>query len=178
MGDGRSTNQYRRRHNGGSGASTGSGSQTRLTSHISKSDINDFLIPVLKEVGKAVFPPAAIPIEILYQLYKHAGAIKDAGSVVMKGDYEEATKVIAKEGVKEVAGMGIGAVLQPAVTNASDSLENSVKSSLPADEKGKQVAGEITKGSLKGLAEATADKVADKIVDKASKVVDNERGSS
>jgi hypothetical protein len=120
-------------------------------------------------VGKAVFPPAAIPIEILYQLYKHAGAIKDASSAVMKGDYEEAAKVIIKEGAKEVTGMGIGAVLEPGVTKTSDSLEDSVRRSLPADEQGKRVAGEIAKGTVKGLAEATADKIADKIVDKADK---------
>jgi hypothetical protein len=178
MGDGRWRNQYRRRHSRGSGASAGGGSQTTLTSHIGKSDINDFLIPVLKEVGKAVFPPAAIPLEILYQLYKHAAAIKDVGSAVMKGDYQEAAKVIIKEGVKKATSMGIRAVVEPEVTKVSDSVEDNVRVNLSADEQGKRLAGEIAKGTVKGLAEATTDKVADKIVDKANKVISNERGSS
>jgi hypothetical protein len=177
MGDGKSRNQYRRRHGEDGGVSSGGGSQTKLSSHINKSDINDFLIPVLKEVGKVVFPPAAIPIEILFQVYKHAGAIRDASSAVMKGDYEEAAKVIIKEGAKELTGMGLGAVLKPEATKASDSLKNNVGSNLPTDEQGKEV-GEVTEGTVKGLAQAATDKVADKIVDKASKVIDNERGSS
>jgi hypothetical protein len=177
MGDGKWRNQYRRRHGEGSDTFSGGGSQTKITSHVSKSDISSFLIPVLKEVGKAIFPPAAIPIEILYQLYRHADAVKDASSAIMKGDYKEAAKVMATEGAKEVMGMGIGTVLEPEINKASDSLKDIVRSSLPADEQGKRVAGEIAKGTVKGLAEATADKIADKIVGK-DKVMNNERGSS
>ncbi|HML03567.1 MAG TPA: hypothetical protein VK487_09385 [Candidatus Bathyarchaeia archaeon] len=158
-------------------------SQSRLTSvndfpRVTKSDIKDFLIPTLKEIGKAVCPPASIPIEVLYQLYKHAGAVKDAGSAVLRGDYKEAAKVIIREGVKEVAGAGIGGTLKPEVTKASDSLEDGIHSGLPIDEQGKQVAGEVSEGTVKGVVEAFTDKVIDKTVDKVDRVVRNERGSS
>jgi hypothetical protein len=159
------------------------GSQSKLADvnrspHVTKSDINDFLIPVLKEVGKAVCPPAAIPIEVLYQLYKHAGVLYGASSAVLRGDYKEAAKVIIKEGMKEVTGVEIGVALTPEITKASDSLGDNILSRLPTDEHGKQVAEEISKGTMKGLAEAFTDKMTNKVVDKVDKVARNERGSS
>jgi hypothetical protein len=177
MGDGRWRNQYRR-SGGAGGISSSDDSQSKLTSykgfsHIDKSDVRDFLIPVVKEIGKCIYPPAAVPIEILYQMYKHADAIKEVGSAVMRGDYREAAKVVTKEIVKEVGGAAIGTAVEPAVAKASDSAAENVSSSLPMNTQGKEVGGKIAKGTVKGVVEATTDKVVDKVVDK---VMDDERG--
>jgi hypothetical protein len=184
MGDGKWGNQYRRKNNGRGGSGGGSSddsSQTQLTSykgfsHIDRSDVNDFLLPVLKEVGKAVCPPAAITIELLYQLYKHADAIKDVGLAVMKGDYEGAAKVMIREGVKEVGGAVVGAAIKPGVAKVSDSLEEAVSNSLPAEQQEKEVAGKAVKGIVNGVAEASSDKIVDTAVNKVvERVIDNER---
>jgi hypothetical protein len=146
--------------------SSESDTQTKLPSksgfrHITKSDINDFLIPVIKEVGKCIFPPAAVPIEIIYQIYKHADAIKKVSSAVMKGDYEQAAKVIVKESIKEGAGMALGAMMEPTVNQASEILSESAKN-LTTNKQSKEIAGNVVKGATKGFAEAGRDKIVDK----------------
>lgn len=154
-------------------ASSGSDVQTKLPSksgfrHITRSDINDFLIPVIKEIGKCIYPPAAVPIEILYQIYKHADAVKEVSSAVMKGDYERAKKVIMKESVKEVGEAILGAAAEPAIAKTSESLAENVSSSLSTNEQGKEIAGKIVKGTVKGVAEAAEEKVVDRIIDEVS----------
>ena len=144
-------------------------SQKKLTPYtgvrISKSDANDFLLPVLKEVGKCIYPPAAIPIEVLYQIYKHVGTIKEVGSAIIEGDYEQAAKVIVKEGMKEVAGAALKSAVGPGVSKTSEVLKEGVKSHLPTNEQTKEVAGNMVKGATKGFAEAVCGKIVKKVVD-------------
>jgi hypothetical protein len=168
----------RKKHNsegneGGGNRDSGNSGQKKLTTYndlnVDKSDINDILLPVLKEIGKCIYPPAAIPIELLYQMYKHAGAIREATSAVLKGDYDEAAKVMVKEGIKEVADMAIGAVIEPRINQASDELKESVKNNLPGDEQTKDTAANVAKGAIKGATEAVRDKVVDKTIEGAFK---------
>lgn len=142
------------------------------TSSISKSDAKDFLIPILKEIGKCLYPPAAPIIEAAYQAYKHANAIKKVGSAVISGDYDKAARVIMKEGVKEVAGTALGAAIESVVGQSSEVLQEEVKANL-ADKQSKEIAGKVVKGTVKGVAEAASDKFVDSIADGVFK---NEQG--
>ncbi len=169
----------RRKHTGeedGDRSSLSDGNQKRLssygTSSISKSDAKGFLIPVLKEIGKCLYPPAAPIIEAAYQAYKHANAIKEVGSAVISGDYEKTGKVLVKEGVKEVAGVALGVAIEPGVSQASEVLQEEVKANL-ADEQSKEIAGKVVKGTVKGVVVAASDKFVDNIVDG---VLENEQG--
>jgi hypothetical protein len=178
MGDGKWKSQYRRRNDDAKASTITDGLQTKLTytkkySHIDQSDVNTFLIPVLKEVGKAICPPAAIPIEILYQLYKHSDAMVDIGHAVAKGDYKEAAKLVVKEGVKELGGMVITSIIEPHVKEISACISKEASNSVK-DEKEKQVVEKVVGGTVDGIAEGATDKVVDTLVDKvADKVADN-----
>jgi len=154
---------------GGEGSSSGD-HQRKVTSYsISKADVNSFLIPILKEIGKCIYPPAAPLIEAAYQLYKHAGAIKEVGSAVVKCDYEKAAKVVLKEVEKEVGGAIVGAVVNPEVDKRAELAAGTVSNSLPTNEQGKDLAGKVVKGTVKGFAEAVGDKVEDKAEDEVFK---------
>ncbi len=159
---------------GSSGGTPDGGGQSTLPSHdefrhLKKSDLKDFLIPVIKEIGKTIYPPVAVPIELLYQVYKHAGAIKEVSAAVMRGDYNQAIKVVAKEVVKEGADAMLGSAMSPQVTAASNQLADNVQKNLETDEKGKEIVGNVLKGTVKGVAEASRDKLVDKTVDEVLK---------
>jgi hypothetical protein len=164
---------YSERGGGASEASSSDDSQRKLTSYgtlrINKSDVDDFLLPVLKEVGKCIYPPAAIPIELLYQVYKHANTIKQVGTAVMKGDYDQAAKVIVKESVKKGAGMALGSAMEPKINQTSETLAEGVKNNLPISEQSKDIAGKVAKGTAKGIVEAVRGKVVNKVVDEVLK---------
>ena len=149
------------------GSSNG-GRQKKLTPYnrtgISKSDINDFLLPVLKEVGKCICPPAALPIEVLYQLYKHADSIKEVAVAVVSGDYKKAAKVVIKESMKEATGAVLKSAMAPGVDQTSEVLAEGAKSCLPTNDQNREVAGKIVKGTTKGFAEGIRGKIVKKIV--------------
>jgi hypothetical protein len=154
---------------GGEGSSSGD-HQRKVTSYsISKADVNSFLIPILKEIGKCIYPPAAPLIEAAYQVYKHIDTIKEASSAVVKGDYEKATKVVLKEAGKEAGGAIVGAMVNHEVDKGAELAGETVSNSLPTNEQGKDLAGKVVKGTGKGFAEAVGDKVVDKAEDEVSK---------
>jgi hypothetical protein len=133
---------------------------------ISRSDAKDYLIPVLKEVGKAVFPAAAPLIETAYQVYKHYDAIKEVTSAVSKGDYEQAAKIGVKEIAKEAVGAGVSEKLTPLVNTSAETAKTEIANSLPIDNQAKDIAGKIIEGSIKGGCEAVEDKIVDKVIQK------------
>jgi hypothetical protein len=157
-----------RSENGGEG-SPHNDNQTTLSDkpHISRSDANNYLIPILKEIGKAIFPAAAPVIELAYQVYKHYDAIKEGGSAVLRGDYKTAAEVAIKEGAKEALGTYISVNTAPAVDTGCE-LAQQAAQNLPTNEQGKAVAGKVAKGALKGAVEAVEDKIVDKIVDEVT----------
>jgi hypothetical protein len=68
------------------------------------------LLPILKEVGKVICPPAALGIEGLYQIYTHADMIKDVGSAIMRNDYGAAVEAIGTQFVKDCLGLTVTVV--------------------------------------------------------------------
>jgi len=155
------------RHAGDS--SEESNSQSKLADankfpHVTKSDINDILIPVIKEIGKSVYPPAALPIEILYQVYKHADAVKEVGSAILKGDYEQAAQIAMEETGKEAGETILATAVKPLVDKTA-AVAADVSNSLPSNQQGRELAGKIARGAVKGTSEAIEDKVVKKAVE-------------
>lgn len=141
----------------------------RSGARIKKSDFDDFLLPVLKEIGKCICPPAALPIEVLYQVYKHAGAVKAVTLAIIEGQYEKAAEIVVKEGAKEVAGAALESAMNPAVNQTSEAISERVKNCLPVNEQSKDVAGAIVEGATKGSAEAARDKIVRNVFDEVAK---------
>jgi hypothetical protein len=161
---------------------SGNGMQGTLTPHLprqtGKTDVNGFSLTVLKEVGKAICPPAALTIELLYQVYKHQDAIKEASSAIIRGEYEEAVKVLVKEGIKEVRDAAIGIALEPCA-KATESMAEVATSEIIKGEQ--EQVKKAAVGATKGVIEAVTDKITgqtddiiDKIVDKAIEVIKKE----
>jgi hypothetical protein len=165
------TGIYRKRKHPSENGGGGGGTQTRLSngvSYISRSDAKDYLIPVLKEIGKAVFPAAAPVIEAAYQAYKHYDAIREGGSAILKGDYETAAKVALKEVGKEAGGAILGAAAYQEVDRGTEIGAGTVSTDLPHNDQGKDLVENIVKGTIKGSAEAVEDKIIDKVADKVT----------
>jgi len=154
---------------GPSGQRSSEGSQRKLSpsmgySHISKSDIIEYALPIIKEIGKALYPPAAVPIEILYQLYTHADSIREASSAISKGDYVEASKIVMKEAVKEAAEKGLGIAETPVTDSASTALAKNIgEQAMQSQEK--QIESRVVQGTVKGMADAVNKKIVDKATD-------------
>ena len=132
---------------------------------IKKEDVRHFLIPVVKEIGKELFPPAAIPIEILYQIYDHADAIKEAGSAVMEGNYRQAAKIVIKEAAKEATEAGLEIVEQSVVEALAESSSDRAADLIEKNLQQKEVVRKVVKGGVKGVAEAINEELADKMVE-------------
>lgn len=148
--------------------------QTKLSEYppITRSETEEYLIPILKEIGKAIFPAAAPIIEAAYQLYKHHEAIKEASSAALAGDYEKATEVIVKEGVKTSISNYIGEKMAPPINEGAELAETAAHN-LPTSEQGKDLAGKVAKGTIKGTAEVIKGKIVNKV---ANGVIKDEEG--
>jgi hypothetical protein len=135
--------------------------------HIQTADIQEYALPIIKEIGKALFPPAAIAIEVLYQLYTHADAIKGVASAVMEGDYQKAAAITTTEVAKEVAKTALGVAEEPIVAKASNSLAVTAAENIEGNVQEKEITGSVVKGTVRGVT-----KIANKeIVDKATNEV-------
>jgi hypothetical protein len=136
--------------------------KTQTTFPTLKKEDLEYLLPIIKEIGKALYPPAAIPIELLYQLYTHADTIKEVASAVMKDDYKKAAEVVGKEAAKDMAESTLGKIEAPAVDKASDLLaENTTKNIEGKLEK--ETTSRVVKGTTKGAVESANKKIVDEI---------------
>ena len=163
----RSPSNYRRIKSGGRGGSYGGHTQSTLHSY-RKADL-DYTLLVLKEVGKAVYPPAALAIEVLYQLYVHSDDIKNVGSAILDGNYEKAAVIVGTVVVKEVAKTAMGAAEGPIITPASDSLAHTAAQNIEGSAEEKVIAGNAVKGTVSGVVKAANKKVVDKATDEVLK---------
>ena len=133
---------------------------------ISRADAKEYLIPVLKEIGKAVFPAAAPIIEAAYQLYRHYDAIKEGTTALSKGDYEGAAKVAAKEVAKEAVGAYVSEKLTPTVNTCAETASTVFSNNIKVDNQENDLAEKVVEGSIKGCSEAIEDKSVDKLIQK------------
>ena len=144
--------------------------QTKLSysnkHELTQSDAKDYLIPVLKEIGKAVFPAAAPLIEAAYQVFKHFDAIKEGASALSEGDYESAAQIAMKEVTKEAIGAYVSEKLTPTVDTCAEGAKEAVVNNIQIDDEKKNLVGKVVEGTIKGASEAVEDKVIDKIVQK------------
>jgi hypothetical protein len=154
--------------NDAKGGSSNSDNQTTFF-NITKSDA-EVLIPILKEIGKAVFPAAAPFIEAAYQAYEHYDAIKEASSARLKGDYKKAARIALEEFGGEVLDHTIpGAIIKTDVDKGAEMAGETASKALLSDEQEKDLAGKVVKGTLKGGAEVVEDKIIDKAAEKVTK---------
>jgi len=143
--------------------------QKRLTSqresaHFSQLDLREYALPVIKEVGKALYPPAALPIEVLYELYSHVDSIREVSSAIKQGDYKRASTVLLKDAVKEAAVQALGGAESP-LTNAASTAISSAATQVPQTESS-QIMQKVADGSVKGVVEATNEKIVKKVSDR------------
>lgn len=133
-----------------------------------KKDELEYVLPIVKEIGKALYPPAALPIEILYQLYTHADTIKEIASAVVEGNYEKAAKVLGKEATKEVAETTLKKIENPIVDKASDSLSETAAKNVEGKLE-KETTSRVVKGITKGAVESANKKFVNDITDEVLK---------
>jgi hypothetical protein len=126
------------------------------------------LIPILKEIGKAVFPAAAPIIEAAYQAYVHYNAIREGGYAILRGDYRTAVTVALEEMGKEAGGAILGSAINPRIDQGGEMVAGTVSKDLPANDRGKDIAKKAVKGTISVGAEAVEDKIVDKVEDEVT----------
>ncbi len=140
---------------------------------LSRTDV-DLLLPVLKEVGKVICPPAAIPIEILYQLYTHSDVITEVGSAINRGDYKGAVIAAGYQIVKDVVGTTLSSSANQSVEKVASSA-GEITGNAFKDEQSKELAKKVTEASVKGGVEGIQDKIIDKTIDSIKGSIEGER---
>ncbi len=151
------------------------GRQTTIPTSRSQGSELEVLLPIIKEIGKALYPPAAIPIEILYQLYTHVEAIGEVASAVMEGDYERAAVVVVREATKELAQAALEKAESPVVEEA-ESIASAFAKNTVGDEQEKEIVGEVAKGTVKGVVKASNKKIVDKAAQEVLKWKEEKQG--
>jgi len=160
------------RRSGGSSGDWGDRTvQTEISSHtkkpikhITSKDVVDVLLPIIKEIGKTVFPQAAYIIELGYQLYTHWEVYKKVKKLLEEGKVEEAKKIIKKEAVKDAVKVSLSQVENPVV----DSIVTQAVSIL---EEKDIVDNKVEKGVAEGAVKGTIKQPFDKINEKMGKKV-------
>ncbi len=146
----------------------------RTYTSVTSSDVTDLILPILVEVGKTIYPPAAPILELGYALYVNRDRIQIIFKVVKEfseGDTEGALTEVGKGVAREVIKGSLQTIQQPHVSSFVE------KSSKTLNENGflNSSKYEVTyKRAAKRTAEAALDKVNTKVADKIIKEGDKD----
>ena len=124
------------------------------------SDDVKYLLPILKEVIKKVYPPVWMPIETAYFIYEHSEEII---GILNCDDSNERIELIKKIFMSEAVQFVVNYIIKYCSEDFINSLSDDFSSSVKEDSK-KELAKKLTQGTFDGIAESVSEKISDVIM--------------
>lgn len=137
---------------------------------LSKENI-DQILPVLKEVIKAVYPAASMSIEAAYFLYQNADDLIKIYQYIQHGDTNGAIKTAIKIMGKEIGEQALGYICTYYTEDSVEAISSSATASI-SNVENRETAKKITQGTINGVIEAMNEKIIDK---SAERLENNEK---